>query len=258
MSEQPQPEQASLLNMQPYRGVYDPKNPNPFKISRSKIELFTDCERCFYLDRRLEIARPSFPPFLLNSAVDTLLKKEFDVHRAAATAHPLMTSYKIDALPYVHKDLNRWRENFVGMEYLHKPTNLWIHGAVDDIWQSPNGELIVVDYKATAKEAGVTIEGYWQQSYKRQIEIYQWILRRMGYPVSKTGYFVYANGRTDRKAFDQKIEFDITVIPYEGDDSWVEDRIKAVHACLNLGEPPKPSENCEYCGYFKKRALKKV
>ena len=249
---------AKAPKVEPYRGIYDPKNPRPFKISRSKIELFVKCPRCFYLDRRLGIERPSMPPFLLNQAVDTLLKKEFDIHRVKAQIHPLMATYKIDALPFVHEELDRWRENFTGVEYHHEATNFWVHGAVDDIWQSPNGELIVVDYKATAKASGVSIEGYWQQSYKRQMEVYQWILRQMGFAVANMGYFVYANGRTDRAAFDKKLEFDVTVIPYEGNDSWVEQALSDLHNCLNQPEPPPPHPDCEHCRYTSLRTQKGV
>ena len=52
------------------RKLYNPKDSEPFAVSRSKIDLFVECPRCFYLDRRLGIGRPSGPPFLLNSAVD--------------------------------------------------------------------------------------------------------------------------------------------------------------------------------------------
>ena len=51
------------------RKLYDPTNFEPFAVSRTKIDLFVECPRCFYLDRRLGIGRPSGPPFLLNSAV---------------------------------------------------------------------------------------------------------------------------------------------------------------------------------------------
>ena len=62
----------------------------PFKLSRSKVDLFVECPKCFYLDRKLGVGRPPGYPFSLNSAVDTLLKKEFDIHRAKREAHPLM------------------------------------------------------------------------------------------------------------------------------------------------------------------------
>ena len=67
--------------------LFDPDIRTPFPLSRSKVELFLECARCFYLDRRLGITRPSGPPYTLNSAVDTLLKKEFDAYRAAGTPH---------------------------------------------------------------------------------------------------------------------------------------------------------------------------
>ena len=72
------------------RGLFEPNLREPFKLSRSKIELFMDCPRCFYLDRKLGVGRPPGFPFSLNSAVDALLKKEFDVLRAKNKKHPLM------------------------------------------------------------------------------------------------------------------------------------------------------------------------
>ncbi|MDO8571096.1 MAG: hypothetical protein Q7R79_00265, partial [bacterium] len=77
------------------RNLYDPNGVEPFKISRSKIDLFLSCPRCFYLDRRLGVGRPPGFPFSLNSAVDALLKKEFDFHRANQSAHPLMKRYGV-------------------------------------------------------------------------------------------------------------------------------------------------------------------
>src|SRR3989338_3464891 len=70
---------------------YDPASKEPFKVSRSKIDLFVECPRCFYLDARLGVKRPSGPSFTLNNAVDELFKREFDVHRTARTTHPLMS-----------------------------------------------------------------------------------------------------------------------------------------------------------------------
>ena len=97
------PPMSSYYNPQRSRNIFDPKSREPFTVSRSGIDLFVQCQRCFYLDKRLGTARPPGFPFSLNSAVDALLKKEFDIHRAAGTAHPLMKEYDIDAIPYAHK-----------------------------------------------------------------------------------------------------------------------------------------------------------
>ena len=55
-----------------------------------------------------------------------------------------------------------------------------ITGAVDDIWVTPDGELIIVDYKSTSKDTEVNLDAEWQDGYKRQMEVYQWLLRQKG------------------------------------------------------------------------------
>lgn len=238
------------------RNIFDPTSPEPFRLSRSKIDAFIKCARCFYLDRRLGVSQPPGYPFSLNSAVDTLLKKEFDIRRAKGEAHPLMKKYKIDAIPFAHAQLEEWRDSLRrGITYLH-PTNLLITGGVDDVWVKPSGELIIVDYKATSKEDEVTLDADWQIGYKRQMEIYQWLFRKNGFKVSSVGYFVYCNGKTDREAFDGVLEFDIKLIPYEGDDSWVDGTIIAAHECLMSDAMPGEGAECDYCLY--RRLMRKT
>lgn len=157
------------------------------KISRSKLELFLDCPRCFWLDVKKGIKRPPSFPYTINSAIDALLKQEFDVHREDGTAHYLIKKYNINAIPYKCKEINTWRHNFTGIQFHHKLTDFLVFGAVDDVWVNPEKELIVVDYKATgANEYKI------YDSYKRQMEVYQWLLTQNGYYVSKTGYFLFA------------------------------------------------------------------
>lgn len=231
------------------RGLYDPNSAEPFKISRSGIELFVECPCCFYLNNRIGIRRPSGPPFNINKAVDTLLKREFDVHRAAQTTHPYMAEYGLDAVPFKHEMMDEWRENFKGVQYLHEPTNLLITGAVDDLWVNKKGELIVVDYKATSKNDEVNLDADWQMGYKRQMEVYQWLLRHNGFDVSPTGYFVYCNGRADRDEFGGRVEFDIALLPYTGNDDWIDGTLLDLKQCLDAAEIPDIADDCEFCGY---------
>lgn len=240
----------SRYNPRRTRSVYDPASEKPFRISRSKIDRFIECPRCFYIDRRLGTDRPPGFPFNLNNAVDSLLKSEFDTHREAGTPHPLQQSYGLDALPAARAEIDVWRENFKGVQHCHEPTNLIITGAIDDLWVDRAGKYIVVDYKATARKEPVTrLDKSWMDGYKRQMEVYQWLLRRNGLDVSNTGYFVYCTGRPDAEAFDARIDFDVHLIPYEGDDGWVERTIFALHACLNQDAVPEPGPECDYCQY---------
>ena len=118
-------------------------------------------------------------------------------------------------------------------------------GGLDDVWQNrENGALHIIDYKSTAQmghNPKPLDESFiapplnpkkidYKASYRRQMDMYQWIMKRKGFDVSNTGYFVYVDGQhldqtgmidTDDpvKAF---MEFKTAIIPYQGDDSWVE------------------------------------
>ena len=233
------------------KNVYVPGSSTPFRLSRSKIDLFLNCERCFYLDRRLGISQPPGFPFTLNSAVDALLKKEFDIHRAAHTAHPLMAAYGLDAVPFRHEKMDEWRDALRGgITYTDPETNFYITGGVDDVWRhAPEGKLIIVDYKATSKTTEVSLDADWQIGYKRQMEVYQWLFRMNGFEVDETGYFVYCNGDTDKAAFDAKLEFSITLLPYKGDPSWIPQVLKNIKICLESPTIPAAGSECDYCLY---------
>lgn len=164
-----------------------------------------------------------------------------------------MTDNQIKAIPFAHDDLDKWRENFVGVQYLHEPTNLLVFGAVDDVWVAENDEIIVVDYKATAKKSEVSLDAPWQIAYKRQMEVYQWLLRQNGFKVSDTGYFVYCNGRLDMDGFNSKVEFTIKVISYAGKDDWIEPTLFKMKECLESPDMPVNNVACEYCSYVRSR-----
>jgi CRISPR/Cas system-associated exonuclease Cas4 (RecB family) len=227
------------------------------KLSRSKLELFTECPRCFWLDVKQGVKRPSGPPFTLNLAVDHLLKEEFDRYREKGKPHPVMVAYGISAVPYASEHLDRWRNNFTGVQYHDRSTDTLIFGAVDDIWIDPAKKLIVVDYKATgAREHRIYDE------YKRQMEIYQWLLRQNGYDVSPTGYFVFAraskasgfgDGDSGREGSvrgkSAALPFDLFIESVLGDDSWVQETVLDAHEMCGSETPPPASRECEYCAY---------
>lgn len=221
-----------------------------YRLSRSKIDLFLNCPRCFYLDRRLGVSQPSGPPFSLNNAVDTLLKREFDSYRSSKKPHPLMIENGIDAVPFSHPQLDVWRDSLrQGITHALPGTNFVVCGGVDDVWVNRRGDLIIVDYKATSKKVEVTIDEDWQIAYKRQMEIYQWLFRKNGFQVDPTGYFVYCNGMSDSDRFDAALRFSIKVIGYSGNDSWVEGVVRDAHRCLVSNTPPKVSAGCQFCKY---------
>ena len=236
-------------------GPYDPTSGEPFKISRSKLDLFTECQRCSYLDLKFGVKRPSMPAFTLNNAVDELLKREFDIHRANKSQHPLLKKYGLDAVPLDDPRMDMGPDAVQrGIQYHHVPTNILLRGGIDDVWVNLEGEFIIVDYNATSKKVGPSSEDDLYDQYKRQMEIYQWLFKMNDFKVSPTGYFVYVNGKSDAKAFDGKLEFDIELIPYTGSDTWVEPAIFDLKKMLTSDEIPPIGISfgggpCEYCTY---------
>ena len=57
------------------------------------------------------------------------------------------------------------------------------------------------------------------------------------------------NGNTDKKSFDAKLEFDIKLLPYKGDDSWVEGIIFDAIECLKSDTMPQSGDDCDFCKY---------
>lgn len=233
--------------------IYDPSSYGSYTLSRSKIWEFLDCPRCFYLDRRFGVGRPLGFQTDLNATVDLLLRKEFNIQRTAETEQPLMESYGLSGLaPFDHVKLNGWQEDHREIEYYHPQTNLVITGTVDDLWSDEDGNVLVIDYKASSQEDDGNSGARWKIGYKKQMETYQWLLRNNGLQVSDTGYFVYCKGQKDAVAFDGKLEFDIKVVPYIGDTSWVDQILEDIKDCLDRSMSPSADLECDFCAYRKK------
>ena len=82
-----------------------------FKLSPSDFGfLYDECKRCFYLERVKGLKDPSMPGWSLNSAVDDLLKKEFDEFRKEQKPHSFVKENKLNLVPYKHVQMDRWRE----------------------------------------------------------------------------------------------------------------------------------------------------
>jgi CRISPR/Cas system-associated exonuclease Cas4 (RecB family) len=226
----------------------------PLTLSRSKIEQYMQCRRCFYLDIKLGIKQPPQVPFTLNNAVDTLFKKEFDYYRALQKPHPLFIEHNLlDVVPYKTEYIEAWRSNTKGIRYTHTQLNIELYGALDDVWINSKNELIVVDYKATGKKVAVTHLGDsgFHSSYRRQVEMYQWLLQRNGFTVSPTAYFVYASATSDKPMFNYKLDFAISLIPYVGKTYWIEKALVDVAQLLESSDVPMFTESCALCNYQK-------
>ena len=243
-----------------HRGTFKPEMTEPYEISRSRVENFIKCPACFWMDRVKGIKLPETPQFLLNSATDRLLKKDFDKYRKIQKPHPLMIRHGLGHLvPYGHEDFEKWTQSTqLGLRTTFEPANFIFGGGLDDVWHDPvKDELFVVDYKSTAggksedetKLKPISLDGPWKGGLKRQMDMYQWILRQNGFKVNPTGYFLYVNGdqhfQNGMLVEDldmAMMNFDVQLISYDADDSWVPDTLMQIKACLHQAECPEHAD----------------
>ncbi|MCB9823951.1 PD-(D/E)XK nuclease family protein [Candidatus Nomurabacteria bacterium] len=189
------------------------------------------------------------------------MKKEFDYYRNLQQTHPSIKKMGLEFIPYKHKDFFDWRGdeegNYYGFGFEHAPTRIELCGKIDDVWRDDNGTLYIVDYKAVATSDSykLTMEYKYNQGYKRQIEVYQWIFRQNGFNVSDTGYIVFVNAQTDPDYFDNKLEFLLSIEEVRGDCFWVEKELENIRACIDKTSIPESSQDCDICQYYNKRLM---
>ncbi len=194
------------------------------------------------------------PGWSLNTMTDTLLKKEFDLCREQQQAHRLFGEYGLgNVVPFKHAEIDKWRDSLHhGLQYQVEGTNIILHGGVDDVWHDlQTGQVIIVDYKSQASRSKVTEKDYlsnpYHQSYKVQMDVYAYLMGKMGFDVSKVSYFYVCNADGSVPSFDGKMNFTETLVRYPWDTSWLEKSLSEMIAVLNSRELPGSNPFCENC-----------
>ena len=228
-----------------------------WKLSRSRIEGYMKCQRCFYFNNRYGVAPPYGFPLTLNNAVDTLFKTESDWYRNGGQLRigslgKILAKLKCE--PVRHKLMNQWRDPFTGVEYKHPETGMLVHGGIDDLWvtTTPQGKKVchVIDYKSTAAETGKPAPKVYE-AYQRQMDVYHWLLVNNGVSMSPITYFVYAIGNASAAMFPDSMRFDMKVKAYRVNTAWIEPTLVEILECLEtpIKNMPPRSPNCDDCKY---------
>ena len=244
-----------------HQGKYNPENTGPYELSRSRIENFVRCKACFYMQQVEGVAFPSIPGFNINEAADVLLKRDFDSYRQKQMPHPFLVALGMDNLiPFAHQDFDLWTQSLHfgakdRLNTVHEESNLKVGGGLDDVWLDiSTDKLHVVDYKSTSlrtPDKTITLDDKWKDSYKRQMELYVWVLRRKGFDVSGTGYFLYCDGdRFSEYEFlgssGASMRFKMSLITHQVAVEWIESTLMAIRQCLDGDGRPLHSNGCEF------------
>ncbi len=215
-------------------------------LSPNSLNLYLECPHCFWLDKKQGIKRPPPYPYALNSAVDALLKEEFDDFRKNNEKHPLLIDSGINAHLFANqKLLDQWRSNFSGIRYYDKKLDATIFGAVDDVLEFPGKKLAPLDYKSTGSKVANIYD-----RFQLQLDIYTYLLEKNGFKTNRKGYLAFyivdkSNGFLDRLPFKKELH-EVETNP---DD--VYETFREAVEILNKETPPAHSEDCKFAEWFK-------
>ena len=87
------------------------------------------------------------------------------------------------------------------------------------------------------------------------MDFYSYLLSEMGFEVSPTSYFYVCNADRSANSFDSKMNFYETLVPYEWDSSWIEEKVIEMINVLNSEELPEINSSCENCAYAQQRNI---
>jgi hypothetical protein len=198
------------------------------------------------------IKRPQPFPYALNSAVDALLKEEFDTYRAKNLPHPLLKDNNIKAHLFSNqKLLNQWRNNFAGIRYFDEVLQATLFGAVDDVLEfDPSAgsvrakKIAPLDYKSTGSTAAKIYD-----RFQLQLDTYTFLMEKNGYQTPRKGYLAFYIVDKSR-GFIDRLPFRKEMVEIETNPSDVYEIFKDGVECLRKETPPPHSQDCQFGKWF--------
>lgn len=216
------------------------------QLSPNSLNVYLECQQCFWLDKKMGIKRPPPYPYALNSAVDTLLKEEFDAYRKRGEPHPLILNNNIKAKLFSNqKLLDQWRDNFSGIRYYDKDLQATLFGAVDDVLEFQDGKLAPLDYKSTGSKVANVYD-----RFQLQLDTYTFLLEKNGYKTPRKGYLAFYIVDKD-KGFIDRLPFRKEMHQIETNPSDVYEIFKDAVQILKNNNPIPHSQDCLFGKWLK-------
>jgi len=215
------------------------------KLSPSRLDLFMECERCFWLQMNENIERPRQPFPSLPSGIDGKVKEHFDRFRGKEEKPPELRGTELELFD---------GQNFVDYarswntepKWRDRETGAVLRGGLDELLVNEEGEMVVLDYKTKGYEPENEVPDY----YRRQVELYSLILEENGYRTADQGVilYFYPDSFTRDGGFNFHTELKRTDIDTERAKKVVRDAVKTTEGSL-----PGHGESCDYCEWEKGR-----
>lgn len=162
------------------------------RLSKSQLDKFVDCPRCFWLGQRHKLKQPDMISSKVWKGVERVTIAHYDAHRQAKTQpENLHARVPAGAIP-----LQRDAEGMKALRYWgkglpFKVDNILVTTALDDMLEWADGDtrrFAVIDYKSKSK---LTDEEQTSSMYQNQADVFDLAANVNGYPTDGIVYFDY-------------------------------------------------------------------
>lgn len=209
-----------------------------YKLSPHTLNLYSECRRCFWSCINEKKSRPSGPFPSLPGGMDLVIKKYFDLYRVKQELPPEVEELSGVKLFDDSDALNTWRNQWKGLVWKN-PAGHLLHGALDEVLQVDDGELVVMDYKTRGfplKKA--------PDYYTLQMEVYNALLRKNGFKTKDYAYLLFFYPREFTR--EGAVAFNKQLIKVSTSVAHAEQVFKEAIMLLD-GQKPERSGNCVFC-----------
>lgn len=165
------------------------------RLSKSQLDKFVDCPRCFWLAQRHKLRQPDMISSKVWKGVERVTVAHYEGHRKAKTTPDnLIGQVPAGAIPVQLDETAMKALRYWGKGLAFNVGDVLVTTALDDMLQIPDGSqpngsrYAVIDYKSKAK---LTDEESTAQMYQNQADVFDLACNVNGYPTDGTVYFDY-------------------------------------------------------------------
>ncbi|MDD5192512.1 MAG: PD-(D/E)XK nuclease family protein [Candidatus Nanoarchaeia archaeon] len=212
-----------------------------FKLSPSTLNLMHECPRCFWLSVHKIWSRPAgiFPS--LPSGMDGILKTHFDNFMEKGKLPPELCDNSECKNLKLFDDkelLKEWRNSRKGLWFEDKDGNI-LHGGIDNMLINKiNNKFIVLDYKTR----GFPLKEDTHEHYQNQLNIYAWLLEKLGYKVEDFAYLLFYYPKEVLETGEVVFNTDLKKMKISPEDAE-----KLFNKAIKMLNEDCPKETCVWC-----------
>lgn len=223
------------------------------RLSKSQLDKFVDCPRCFWLGQRLKLSQPDMISSKVWKGVERVTTAHYEKYRAAKATPPnLVGKVPAGAIPVQLDTEGMKRLRYWGSGLSFKVGDVLVTTALDDMieWrdfaESEKRRYAVIDYKSKSK---LTDEASTAELYQNQADVFDLACNVNGYPTDGVVYFDYwsPDSVIDAEASEPGITAEGStlqrwlsqVVALKADHERVKKLVLAAAACIE-GPMPEP------------------